>query len=71
MTTATKNATKRSSIAENLVNHRECAKKYDLSAFKIIHNCNWSHKMKAISIYLEKLVICKQKEFYYKVSLFS
>ena len=73
MTTATKNVIKRSSVAEHLVNNRECAKEYDLSRFKIIHHCkNMTDliKLEAISIYLEKPVLCKQKEFEYKVSLF-
>ena len=61
-------------VAEHLVNNRECAKKYDLSRFKIIHQCNNVtdlNKMKAILIYLKKPVLCKQKEFNYKVSLLS
>ena len=29
-TTTTKNAAKRSSIAEHLINNRDCARKYDL-----------------------------------------
>ena len=64
MTVATENATKRSSVAEHLVNNRECAKKYDFPRFKIIHQCNNVTdliKMEAISIYLEKPVLCKQK----------
>ena len=59
MTIATKNATKRSSASEHLVNNRECAKKYDFSRFKILHQCNIVTdliKMEAISIYLEKPV---------------
>ena len=74
MTRETENATKRFSVAEHLVNNRECAKKYDLSRFKILHQCNNVTdliKMEAISIHLEKPVLCKQKEFDYKVSLFS
>ena len=35
MTIAIENAIKRSLVAEHLVNDRECAKKYDLSRFKI------------------------------------
>ena len=74
MKTATENATKISSVAENLENNRECAKKYDLSRFKIIHQCNnvtYLIKIEVISIFLEKPVLCKQKEFDYKVCLFS
>ncbi len=55
MTTATKNAIKRSSVAEHLVNNRECAKEYDLSRFKIIHyyiNMTDLIKLEAISIHL-------------------
>ena len=65
MTTATKNTAKRSSVAEHLVNNRECAKKHDLFRFKIIHHCNNETdliKMEAISIYLEKPVLCKQNK---------
>ena len=72
MTTATDNKPK-----EHLVNYREFyqigAKKYDLSRFKT-HKCNNVTdliKIKAISIYLEKPVLYKQKEFDYKVSLFT
>ena len=74
MTRATENATKRSSVAEHLVNNKECAKNYDVSRFKILHQCHNVMdliKMEAISIYQEKQVLCKQKEFDYKVSLFS
>ena len=56
MTRATENATKRSSIAEHLVKNRECAKKYDLSIFKILHQCNNVTdliKMEAVLIYLD------------------
>ena len=34
MTTATKNAAKSFSVAEHLVNNRECAKKYDYPDLK-------------------------------------
>ena len=73
MTIATKNATNRSLVAEHLVNNRECAKKYDLSRFKInqCNNVTDIIKMEAISIFLEKSVLCKQKENDNKVSLFS
>ena len=74
MTRATENATKRYSVAEHLVNNKECAKNYDVSRFKILqqcHNVTDLIKMEAISIYQEKPVLCKQKEFDYKVSLFS
>ena len=74
MTTATTNTAKKSSVAENLVNNRECARKNDLSRFKIIRHCNNVTdliKMDTIFIYLEKPLVCKQQEFDYKVSLFS
>ena len=67
-------AAKRSSVAENLLNSRDCAKKYDTSRFEIIHYCNSVFdlvKLEAISIFLEKPELCKQNEFDYKVSLFS
>ena len=37
-TKAVINATKRSSIAEHLINNVNCAKNYDLSRFKVINN---------------------------------
>ena len=40
MTTATKNAAKIFSVAEHKEINRDCATKYDLSTFKIIHNGN-------------------------------
>ena len=45
-----------------------------LSRFKIIHHCNNENdliKMEAIFIYLEKPLLSKQKEFDYKVYVFS
>ena len=39
-TTATNNTAKRSLAAENLVNKRDCARKYDISLLKIIPNCS-------------------------------
>ena len=74
ITIATENATKRSSVAEHLVNNKECAKNYDSSRFKVLHQCQNAMdliKMEAISIYLEKPVLYKQKEFDFKVSLVS
>ena len=55
ITIVTENATKRSLVAEHLVNNRECAKKFDLSRFKILNQCNNVTdfiKMEAISIHL-------------------
>ena len=40
MTTALKNVAKKSSVAENLVNNKEYANKYDLSKFKNIRHRN-------------------------------
>ena len=74
MTRATENATKRFSVAEHFVNNKEFAKNYDLSRFKILHQSHNEKdliKMEAMLIYQEKLVLCKQNEFDYKVSLFS
>ena len=67
------NASKRSSIAEHLINNTNCANNYDSSRFKIINNCTNSIdlvRMEAISIFLNKPELCKQKEFNYKFSLF-
>ena len=63
-TTATKNAAKRSSVAENLINNRDCARKYEVSRLKIVHHCNSFFdpvKLEAISIFLKKPELCKQK----------
>ena len=38
-TTATKNAAKRSSIAEHLINNRDCTRKHKISRFKMINRC--------------------------------
>ena len=65
------NATKRSSIAEHLVNNTNCASNYDSSRFKILSNCTSTinlGRMEAILIFLNKPEHCKQKEFDYKVS---
>ena len=67
------NAIKRWSIAEHLVKNTNCANNYDSSRFKILNNCTDSIdlvRMEAISIFLNKPELCKQKEFDYKVSLF-
>ena len=72
-TTATKKD-KRSSVLEHLINNRDCARKYDISRFKIIHHCISVFdlvKLEAISIVLEKPELCKQKVFDYIVSLLS
>ena len=67
------NASKRSSIAEHLINNTNCGNNYNSSRFKIINSCTNSIdlvRMEAISIFLNKPELCKQKEFDYKVSLF-
>ena len=68
------NASKRSSIAEHLVNNPACANNYNVNMFKIIKNCSSVFdliKLEAICILLRKPVLCKQKDFDYTVSLFS
>ena len=72
-TKAVLNATKKSSIAEHLINNTSCANNYDSSRFKILNNCTDSIdlvRMEAMSIFLNKPELCKKKEFGYKVSLF-
>ena len=63
-TTATKNETKRFSVAVHLMNNRDCARKYEISRFFKIHHCNSVFnlfKLEAICIFLKKPVLCKQK----------
>ena len=50
-TLATNNSAKRSSDAEHLVNNIYCAKKYDLSRFKIIHHCTKVFDLWTLSLY--------------------
>ena len=72
-TKAVENATKKSSIAESYKNI-SFTNNYDSSRFKILNVSTNSIDiviMKAISIFLNKLELRKQKkEFDYKVSLF-
>ena len=52
---------------------RSSANNYDLSRFNFVNKCTNSidlMKLEAILIFLNKLELCKQKEFDYKVSLF-
>ena len=73
-TVRTVNASKRSAIAENLINNSNCASNYNLNRFKIIKNCFCISdliKLEAICILIRKLKLCKQKDFDYTVSLFS
>ena len=56
-TMKTKNAAKRSSVAEHLINNRDCTRKYDMSKFKIIHHCKSVFdlaKLEAISTFKKK-----------------
>ena len=67
MTTATKNATKRYSVSQHLVNNRGFANILNLSRFKIIHQCNNVTdliKMKAFFIYLDKPALSTIKCLY-------
>ena len=73
-TTTTKNAAKRFSIAEHLINSNDCGRKYKISRFEIINHCNSVFdlvKLEAISIFLNKPKLCKQEELDYKGSLFT
>ena len=68
------NASKRSAIAEHLINNSNCASNYNLDRFKIIKNCFCISdliKLEAICILIRKPKLCKQKDFDYTVSLFS
>ena len=66
-------ASKRSSIAEHLVNNFTCANSYNLNRFKIIKICSNVFdliKLEGICILIRKHVLGKQKDFDYTVSLF-
>ena len=68
------NKSKRSAIAEHLVNNSDCASNYNLKRFKIFKNCfsiSDLIKLKAICILIRKPKLCKHKDFDYTVSLFS
>ena len=68
------NASKRSAIAEHLVNNSNFAKNYNLNRLRIIKNCfsiSYLIKIKAICILIRNPKLCKQKDFDYTVSLFS
>ena len=58
-------ATKRFSIAEQLINNGNCANNYNLMRFKFINSCTKSIdlvRLEAISIYLDKPDLCKQRK---------
>ena len=60
------NASKRSSIVENLVNNSTCANSYNINRFKMIKNCINVFKLikiEAICILLRKPLLCRQKYF--------
>ena len=68
------NATKRSAIAQHLVNNLNCASNYNLKRFKTIKNCFHIFdliKLEATCILLRKPKLCKHKDFDYAVLLFS
>ena len=68
------NASKRSFIAEHLIDNTTCTNSYIMNRFKIIKTCNNVFdliKLEDICILLRKPVLCKQKDFDYTVSLFS
>jgi len=68
------NASRKSSIAEHLVNYPNCGKNYEDVRFKIVQQCSNVYdlsKLEAIFIYLNKPELCKQEEFDYVVALFN
>ena len=68
------NASKRSAIAEHLVNNSNCASNYNLNRFKIIKNSfsiSDMIKLEATCISIRIPKLCKQKYFDHTVSLFS
>ena len=68
------NASKRSAIAEQLLNKNNCSSNYNLNTFKIIKNCFCISdfiKLEAICILIRKPKLCKQNDFDYTVFLFS
>ena len=62
------NVSKRSSIAEHLVNNPTCANSYNMNRLEIIKTYNNVFdliKLEVICILLRKLVLCKKNEFDY------
>ena len=67
------NASKRSSIAEHLVNNLTCANKCNINRSKIIKICSNVFdliRLKVICILLRKSILWKYKEFNYTVFYF-
>ena len=67
------NASKRSSIAQQLINNPTCVNNYNINRFKIIKACNNVFnliKLQSMCILLRKHVLCKQQDFDNTVSLF-
>ena len=67
-------ASKRSAIAEHLVNNSNCESNYNLNRFKIIKSCfsiSDLIKLKAVCILIRKPKLYKQKDFDNTVYLFS
>ena len=74
MSAAVKNAMKKSSIAEHLVNNPSCGNNFEISNFSILRKCSNIIdliKLEAILIHLVKPNLCKKKEFDYTIALFS
>ena len=74
MSAAVKNAMKKSSIAEHLVNNPSCGNIFEISNFSVLRqysNIINLMRLKAILIHLNKPNLCKKKEFDYTLALFS
>ena len=62
----------RSSISEHSIKNPICGKNYNKTNCKILTSCNNIFdlvKIEAIYIHLNKLKLCKQKDFDYSLSL--
>ena len=69
-----KNAMKRSSIAEHLINNPSSGNNFEFSNFSVIRQCSNILdliRLEAILIHLHKPKLCKKKEFDYDIALFS
>ena len=70
--TTLKNAAKRSSVSQHLLENKHCGINYDASAFTVLHqgnNANHLKVLEAIFIILLEPELCKQQEFDYTTSL--